>query len=127
MRKQKSFAIFLALIAAMAVLAGSAHHWLPQVLTFVGANTDVIQGLTDFIQILLWIGTLLIFAAKFYFQPSEGKTSRSSGASNEAVSNFKEAEHSSKYSVKAEKITGLVQGENNKVRIHFSDDSLGEK
>jgi len=41
-------------ILMLAGLAASAGWWLPPLLAFVGANTDLIQGLTDLVQLILW-------------------------------------------------------------------------
>jgi len=45
------------------VLAVAARWWLPPLLTFVGAHTDLIQGLTDLVQLLLWIGAAVVVLA----------------------------------------------------------------
>jgi len=38
------------------ILAGFGfHHWFPLLMAFVGNNTDLIQGLANLVQILIWI------------------------------------------------------------------------
>ena len=37
-------------------LALSAPAWLPWLLGFVGANTELIQGLQTLVQLVLWVG-----------------------------------------------------------------------
>ena len=55
----------IVVVAALVVLALSAGWWLPPFLAFVGANSDIIQGLTDLVQLwwllaCLWpLGTLI--------------------------------------------------------------------
>jgi formylglycine-generating enzyme required for sulfatase activity len=41
---------------ALAALAATARWWLPSLLDFVDAKSDLIQGLTDLIPVLLWAG-----------------------------------------------------------------------
>lgn len=50
----------LVIVAALMLLALSAGWWLPPFLDFVGANSDVIQGLTDLVQLALWIGAAVV-------------------------------------------------------------------
>jgi hypothetical protein len=132
MREQKDLTLFVGIIAVMAALASSAHWWLPQLLQFVGTNTNLIQGLADFIQILLWIVILLAFIGKLYLKSLNRKSSgqhKTANSENEGLKNtnsIQPASQANKYSVQAEKITGFVQGENNKVTIHFKDTSSGD-
>ena len=50
--------ILLALLLAM--LALSSGIWLPWLLSFIGANSDVIQGLADLVQIVLWVAAAVL-------------------------------------------------------------------
>ncbi|MBI1294700.1 SUMF1/EgtB/PvdO family nonheme iron enzyme [bacterium] len=52
-------------VALLIALALTTRWWFPPLLSFVGANTDVIQGLADLVQIALWIiaGAALLFGA----------------------------------------------------------------
>ncbi|MFZ1402318.1 MAG: NACHT domain-containing protein, partial [Anaerolineae bacterium] len=61
MRKQ-SWAITLLVILILAGLALTAGRWVPFLARFVQLNTDLIQGLADLVQLLLWIaaGTLVL-------------------------------------------------------------------
>ena len=54
MRKQ-SWAITLLVILTLAGLALTAGRWVPFLARFVQLNTDLIQGLADLVQLLLWI------------------------------------------------------------------------
>ena len=64
MRSQRNLRLFVATLVIMIVLAISAKWWLPRLLIFVGANAEIVQGLSSFIQILLWVGTLFFFLWK---------------------------------------------------------------
>jgi len=44
----------------LAGLALTASVWLPPLLTFVGANTDLIQGVQAAIQLVLWLGVAVV-------------------------------------------------------------------
>lgn len=52
--------ILLPLILLLAGLALTVRGWLPPLLTFVGANSELIQGLQAAIQIVLWLGAAAI-------------------------------------------------------------------
>ncbi|WP_423226106.1 NACHT domain-containing protein [Candidatus Amarolinea aalborgensis] len=54
MRKQ-SWAIPILVILALVGLALTAPRWVPFLARFVQLNTDLIQGLADLVQLLLWI------------------------------------------------------------------------
>ncbi len=51
----KKWIIASLVIVILAGLAASAQWWLPPLLAFVIANTDLIQGLTDLVQLALWV------------------------------------------------------------------------
>ena len=53
---KKRWLIFAIGAVTLAVLAALAGWWLPPLLDFVGANSDLIQGMTDLAQLLLWMG-----------------------------------------------------------------------
>ncbi|HEY0079135.1 MAG TPA: tetratricopeptide repeat protein [Pyrinomonadaceae bacterium] len=55
----KKWIITALVVAALATLALTSQRWLPPLLSFVGTNTDVIQGLSDLVQLLLWTGAAL--------------------------------------------------------------------
>lgn len=59
--KAKLWLILAFAILALVTLASTAQRWLPRLLGFVGANTDLIQGLTDLTQLVLWIGAAVVF------------------------------------------------------------------
>lgn len=61
MRKQ-SWVITIVVMLALVGLALSAPRWVPFLARFVQLNTDLIQGLADLVQLLLWIaaGTLVL-------------------------------------------------------------------
>ncbi len=52
----KRWLLLIPLILLLAALALTVRAWLPPLLTFVGANTDLIQGLQAAAQIVLWVG-----------------------------------------------------------------------
>ena len=56
----KPWTVFAVLASVLAVLALSAGIWLPPLLAFVGANSDVIQGLESMVQLILWLGCLVL-------------------------------------------------------------------
>jgi len=43
-------------VLGLVTLAATAGRWVPPLLAFVGANTDLIQGLSDLVQLVLWAG-----------------------------------------------------------------------
>lgn len=53
----KALVVTALAIVGLAVAAFTAGSWVAPFLAFVGANTDLIQGLADLIQIALWIVT----------------------------------------------------------------------
>ena len=61
----KRWLLLIPLILLLAVLALTVRAWLPPLLTFVGANSELIQGLQAAAQIVLWLGTagVLLFTA----------------------------------------------------------------
>jgi hypothetical protein len=50
----KKWLITILVVVVLAGMAASAGWWFPPLLGFVGANSDLIQGLTDLIQLGLW-------------------------------------------------------------------------
>ena len=132
MREQKNLALFIGIVAVMAALASSAHWWLPPLLQFVVSNTNLIQGLSDFIQILLWLGVLLVFIGKLGLMSFKGKASKQRGTTHSESKNQQgkipeqSPTQAGNYSVHADKINGFVQGENNNVTNHFNDISSGD-
>jgi len=56
--KKWAFTILPAL--GLAGLAWSGRQWLPKFFQFVGTNSDLIQGLADFVQLILWAFTALM-------------------------------------------------------------------
>jgi GTPase Era involved in 16S rRNA processing len=65
MRFKKNFRFFVTILLMISV-AISAHWWLPELLVFIVTNTALVQGLSSFIQILLWIPPLLILPFKLW-------------------------------------------------------------
>jgi formylglycine-generating enzyme required for sulfatase activity len=55
------------LIATLILLAFTTGWWLTPLLAFVGANTDLIQGLTDLVQLLLWLGAAAVAVMGWLF------------------------------------------------------------
>ncbi len=52
----KRWLLLIPLLLLLAVLALTVRAWLPPLLTFVGANSELIQGLQAAAQIVLWLG-----------------------------------------------------------------------
>jgi formylglycine-generating enzyme required for sulfatase activity/energy-coupling factor transporter ATP-binding protein EcfA2 len=52
--------ILIPLILLLAGLALTASVWLPPLLTFVGANSDLIQGVQAALQLVLWLGVAAV-------------------------------------------------------------------
>jgi formylglycine-generating enzyme required for sulfatase activity len=75
----KKWLVTAVVVAGLAGLAASARWWLPLLLTFVGANSDLIQGLTDLAQLVLWAGAGL--AAIFGLWRSRKQTQSSTSIS----------------------------------------------
>ncbi len=59
----KKWLFALAAAGLLAILAFTARWWAPALLGFVTDNSDTIQGLTDFLQLLLWAGAAAAAAA----------------------------------------------------------------
>ncbi|HYO63996.1 MAG TPA: tetratricopeptide repeat protein [Pyrinomonadaceae bacterium] len=52
----KKWVVTASAVIALAALAATARRWLPPFLSFLGANSDRIQALSDFVQLVLWGG-----------------------------------------------------------------------
>ena len=52
----KRWLLLIPLLLLLAALALTVRGWLPPLLTFVGANSELIQGLQAAVQIVLWLG-----------------------------------------------------------------------
>lgn len=67
-------------VLVFAVLAKTAERWLPPFLQFIKLNSDLIQGLTDLVQLVLWVATALVAAFGFWRTqqpPQQGTDTRS--------------------------------------------------
>ena len=53
--------LLLILIALLALLAMSSGVWVPPLLIFAGTNSATIEGLTNLVQLVLWIGAAVVF------------------------------------------------------------------
>ncbi len=65
---------FVALIVLLALLSVAVRWWLPPLLAFVGANTDLIQGLEAAVQLLLWLGVGVVALLGYLRRPKEALT-----------------------------------------------------
>lgn len=132
MKNKKNLTLFVGLMVLMSIIAGSAHLWVPQLLKFVGTNTNLIQGLADLIQILLWVGILLAFIVRLYLDSSQTKNSEQNkktslkNINTNNKSSSQATNQDNEYSAHSKNITGLTQGENNKVNNNFSNSSQVE-
>ena len=61
----KRWIAIVALVILLVVLALTVRAWLPPLLAFVGTNTDLIQGLADATQIVLWLGAATVALISF--------------------------------------------------------------
>lgn len=52
----KRWLLLILLLILLAALALTVRTWLPPLLAFVGANSELIQGLQAAVQIVLWLG-----------------------------------------------------------------------
>ena len=59
---RKKWIVILLIAILLGLLAMTAPQWLPPLLSFVGANTAVIQGLTALVQLLLWAAAAIMLA-----------------------------------------------------------------
>jgi hypothetical protein len=128
MNSQKDLALFVGTISVATILAGSAHLWIPKFLQFVGTNTSLIQGLTSFIQIILWLGILLVFVFKLYLKIPSNTPSQNNSTSNNHNSNSTvvkpiqpNGNQATQFNNNAEKINGLTQGDNNQITQNYND------
>jgi hypothetical protein len=55
----KRWLLFLLVMVVCAALALTAGYWLPPLLAFVGAHSDIISGLQAGVQIVLWLATAI--------------------------------------------------------------------
>ncbi len=56
----KKWILLVSLIAIIVIAGATSRLWLTPLLEFVGAKSDLIQGLADLIQIVLWVGAGVI-------------------------------------------------------------------
>ena len=63
MSMRKKWIAIVLIVVLLGLLAVTAPLWLPPLLSFVGANTAVIQGLTDLVQLLLWAAAAITLVA----------------------------------------------------------------
>jgi len=61
----KKWGIPVVTVAALVILAFTARWWAPALLGFVSDNSDLIQGLTDLVQLVLWAGAAIVAAIGF--------------------------------------------------------------
>jgi len=68
----KNWILLLAVIIILAIAAATSRLWLLPLLTFVGAKSDLIQGLADLIQILLWLGVAAVSVFGIFKKKKKG-------------------------------------------------------
>lgn len=81
----KSYSWIITSVTLLVILGITAGYWAPLILNWVGANNEIIQGITSFAQLVLWAGAAFIF---FITQYQKRKTlaviaERSEGISKE--------------------------------------------
>jgi len=66
----KKWIITGVVIAVLIGLACTTHLWLSPLLRFVGTNSDLIQGLTDLVQLVLWIAAGTVGLVSLWRKPN---------------------------------------------------------
>jgi formylglycine-generating enzyme required for sulfatase activity len=75
----RKWLITVSALVGVVALGVSVRWWLPPLLTFVGANSDLIQGLTDLVQLAIWVGGgLALLIGLWRTQQGRGQSSTSS-------------------------------------------------
>jgi len=127
MKNRENFVILASIVAVTIILAGSANWWFPSLLKFSGfidTNSDLIQGLEAFLQILILAGGLLLLVRRIWLSNDSTSDSRLK-PSQEPKATGDQAGYSNaqagKYSIHSENI-GAV-GENNTVLMNINDTS----
>lgn len=62
----KSYGWIIAIITMLVALSMTARYWATLLLNWVGANNEVIEGATNFVQLILWVGAAIIFLVTKY-------------------------------------------------------------
>ena len=84
----KKWLVAILIGIGLAALAASTRWWLPLLqtfLAFVGANSDLIQGLTDAIQLILWPAAAIMALIGWFLRPRSQAQSSQPTASQVAV------------------------------------------
>lgn len=76
----KKWAITIVVILGLLSLSLTTRWWLPQLLSFVGANNNTLQGLSSLIQIVLWGGSAVIIMVKLW-RPAKTASIKEQGSS----------------------------------------------
>ncbi len=62
----KSYSGIIAIVSILIILGMTAGYWAPLILNWIGANSEIIQGMTSSVQLVLWAGAALIFLITQY-------------------------------------------------------------
>ncbi|MFQ5859272.1 MAG: NACHT domain-containing protein, partial [Anaerolineae bacterium] len=54
--RRRRWIVTALVVVGLVILGASSQRWMPPLLTFVGANSETIQGLADLVQLILWAG-----------------------------------------------------------------------
>jgi hypothetical protein len=68
MKKRWPFVLILILLVGAGI---TFHWWFPPLVSFAGTNADAIQGLSGLIQIVIWLGSVVLFWIGFLRKPKE--------------------------------------------------------
>ena len=71
MKKRWPFLLILILLVGAGI---TFRWWFPPLVGFAGANADAIQGLAGLIQIVIWLGSAVLFWFGFLRKPKEEPT-----------------------------------------------------
>jgi len=64
MSKRRRLLMLILVTSTLVLLAISGHWWLPPLLTFVGINSDLIQGIEALVQLILLVCAAIAWAAR---------------------------------------------------------------
>ncbi|MEM8612187.1 MAG: hypothetical protein AAGF93_09235 [Cyanobacteria bacterium P01_H01_bin.105] len=132
MKLTKEKILFFGILLFLVLMACTIHQWLPAILNFVNPNTALIQGLASLIQISLWFGVFIISLGRLYFGGKINllKSRRSEQNQTKRLGEqppYSNTEQSTSYSVNANTIQSLTQGNDNQTIINFNDSTRTNK
>ena len=126
MKIAKEKKLFLGILLFLVLMACTVQQWLPVILNFINLNTSLIQGLASVIQIVLWFGAFILFLGSLYSEDrlKSSKSHRKKQKQPQSPSEqlpCRNAEQSTSYSVNANTIHSVTQGNNNQTIMNFNE------